>query len=336
MRPRACETMEAGVVACQTPWNLQRRDRYAAADDPFRLPGAMTAIVWPQLPPGRMVVLPGRGTVLLRECPGPPGAEAVVLIHGLGTSADLNWFAAYGPLQRQFRVVAIDMRGHGRGIQARRGFRLEDCADDVAALAEVLGIRRLMAVGYSMGGLVAQLLWRRHRRLVSGLVLCSTARNFKGTLFEKATYLALPGFEALVRATPAFYWIGSDLVWGSQSGHIPDEALRHWVRAEFERAGLLTVISAARAASAFTSHEWIGQIDVPTAVIVTTRDHTVSPTRQYRLARAIPDAMTYEIDGDHIACLEMPDRYARLLSEACGAVHAAAVRTASSFHEVVE
>jgi len=272
-----------------------------------------------------MVLLPGRGTVLLRECPGPPGAETVVLIHGLGTSADLNWFAAYGPLQRQFRIVAIDMRGHGRGIPARRGFRLEDCADDIAALADVLGIRRLMAVGYSMGGLVAQLLWRRHRRLVS-----------KGTLFEKASYLALPGFEALVRATPAFYWIGSDLIWGSQSGHIPDEALRHWVRAEFERAGLLTVISAARAASGFTSHEWIGQIDVPTAVIVTTRDHTVSPTRQYRLANAIPAAMTYEIDGDHIACLEMPDQYARLLSEACGAVHAAAAGSRSSIHEVVE
>src|ERR1700682_5001469 len=118
----------------------------------------MTGIVWPQLPPGRMVRLPGRGTVFLRECPGPPDAEAVVLIHGLGTSADLNWFAAYGPLRRKFRVLAIDMRGHGRGIKTRRPFRLEDCADDVAALAEVLGIRRLMAVGYSMGGLLAALL----------------------------------------------------------------------------------------------------------------------------------------------------------------------------------
>src|ERR1700674_5328938 len=144
----------------------------------------MTAIVCPQLPPGQMVVLPGRGTVFVRKCPRPPGAEAVILIHGLGTSADLNWFAAFGPLRRKFRVLAIDMRGHGRGIQARRPFRLEDCADDIAAVAEVLGIRRLLAVGYSMGGLVAQLLWRRHRRLVGGLVLCSTARNFRGTLFE--------------------------------------------------------------------------------------------------------------------------------------------------------
>jgi 3-oxoadipate enol-lactonase len=245
-------------------------------------------------------------------------------MHGLGTSADLNWFAAYGPLGRKFRVLSFDMRGHGRGIKARWPFRLEDCADDVAALAELLGIRRLLAVGYSMGGLVAQLLWRRHRRLVSGLVLCSTARNFRGTLFERATHLVLPGFEAVAWATPAFFWFGSDLIWGSQCGPIPDEALRRWVRADFARAGFPTVISAARAASGFTSHDWIGQIDVPTAVIVTTRDQAVSPTRQYRLAQAIPGAMTYEIDGDHLACLQAPDRYAKLLTEACGAVHAAA------------
>jgi 3-oxoadipate enol-lactonase len=277
-----------------------------------------------------MVLLPGRGTVFVRECPGPPGADTVVLIHGLGTSADLNWFAAFGPLGRKFRVLAIDLRGHGRGIPARRPFRLEDCADDIAALAEVLRIRRVLAVGYSMGGLVAQLLWRRHRRLVSGLVLCSTARNFKGTLFERATYLALPGFEAFAWAIPAFYWIGADVIWGSQFGHIPDVALRARVRAEFARAGLPTVISAARAASNFTSHEWIGEIDVPTAVIVTTRDQAVSPTRQYRLAQAIPAVMTYEFDGDHLACIQAPASYAKLLSEACDAVHAAVAGSGGS------
>lgn len=85
------------------------------------------------------------------------------------------------------------------------------------------------------------------------------------------------------------------------------------MRAECARAGLLTVISAARTASGFTSHEWICQIDIPTAVIVTTRDQAVPPRRQRRLAQAIPAVMTYEIDGDHLAWLQTWDRYARLL-----------------------
>ena len=68
---------------------------------------------------------------------------------------------------------------------AHSRFRLEDCADDIAALAGVLGIGRFAAVGYSMGGMVAQLLYRRHAPLLSGLVFCSTARNARGSPAEQ-------------------------------------------------------------------------------------------------------------------------------------------------------
>src|SRR5438105_10735 len=104
-----------------------------------------------ELPPGRTIALPGRGSTFVREVAGPPGAPALLLLHGLTANADLNWFACFEPLGREFRVVALDQRGHGGGIRTRR-FRLEDCADDAAALADVLGIPRFIPVGYSMGG----------------------------------------------------------------------------------------------------------------------------------------------------------------------------------------
>ena len=81
-------------------------------------------------------------------------------------------------------------------------FRLEDCADDVAALAEVLGIRKFVAVGYSMGGMVAQLMHRRHASLLSGLVLCSTARNVRESPAERLAALALPTMAAALRWNP--------------------------------------------------------------------------------------------------------------------------------------
>ena len=77
-------------------------------------------------------------------------------------------------------MLAFDQRGHGRGLGWAGGYRLEDCADDVAAVAAALGIDRLIVVGYSMGGLIAQLVWRRHRQLTAGLVLCATASNIAG------------------------------------------------------------------------------------------------------------------------------------------------------------
>ena len=132
----------------------------------------------PRLPPGERLTLPGRGTTFVRSLPGPPGAPTVLLLHGWIASGGLNWLTAFGPLSKRYRVIAPDMRGHARGLRSRRRFRLADCADDMAALLELVDATPAIVVGYSMGGPIAQLLWRRHEASVAGLVLCATADRF--------------------------------------------------------------------------------------------------------------------------------------------------------------
>lgn len=165
-------------------------------------PEATAPFPTPGLPEGRVVELPGRGTTFVREVAGPPGAPTVVLLHGWTANSALNWFATYQPLGAHFRVVALDHRGHGLGLRTWRRFRLEDCADDVAALADVLGIERMVPVGYSMGGPVAQLVWQRHRSRVQGLVLCATSRNFKSHPSEHAVFGVIAGLTVAARAAP--------------------------------------------------------------------------------------------------------------------------------------
>src|SRR5262245_23993383 len=109
----------------------------------------------PGVPVGRVIALAGRGDSWILEMPGPPGAPVVLLLHGLGATAALNWHAVFDALGRHYRVIAVDHRGHGRGIRLRGRFRLADCADDAAALLAALGIEHAIAVGYSMGGPVA-------------------------------------------------------------------------------------------------------------------------------------------------------------------------------------
>ncbi|HWF74571.1 MAG TPA: alpha/beta fold hydrolase [Solirubrobacteraceae bacterium] len=69
------------------------------------------------LPPARTLYAPGRGELFLRDTggDGPP----VMLLHGWMASADLNWWPSYAPLaQAGYRVLAIDHRGHGRGLRS--------------------------------------------------------------------------------------------------------------------------------------------------------------------------------------------------------------------------
>ena len=142
----------------------------------------------PPLPMGRRVELPGRGTTFVREIPGPPGAPTVLLLHGWLASAGLNWFTAFDVLGERYRVLAPDLRGHGRGLRTRRRFTLADCADDTAALLDELGTGPVIAVGYSLGGPVAQLLWRRHPEHVGGLVLCATSHYLMPGMREQMLF----------------------------------------------------------------------------------------------------------------------------------------------------
>ena len=272
------------------------------------------------MPRTRLVDLPGRGTTRVWECAGPPGAETVMLIHGVAGTAALNWGQVLVPLGRDFRVVAADLRGHGDGIRLRSRFRLEDCADDIAALVAVLDIGSFAAVGYSMGGLVAQLLYRRHAALVSGLVLCSTAGNARGSPAEQLAALAMPAVAAVLRWNPLLYLMGAEFAGMALLGRIDDPATSRWARAQLSRTTLATVVSATEAVCAFTSDSWLGQVDVPTAVVITARDRVVPPGRQLELARAVPGASVHYVDAGHGACVSAPQLFTRALLEACWSV----------------
>jgi 3-oxoadipate enol-lactonase len=272
------------------------------------------------MPLTRLVELPGRGTTRVWECAGPPGAETLVLIHGVAGTAELNWGKVFAPLGRHFRVVAADLRGHGDGIRLRSRFRLEDCADDIAALAGVLDIGRFAAVGYSMGGLVAQLLYRRHAALLSGLVLCSTAGNVRGSPAEQLAALTVPAMAAALRWNPMLHLMGAEFLGMALLGRVDDPATRRWARAQLSRTTLATAVSATHAVCEFTSDSWISQVDVPTAVVITARDRVVPPDRQLKLARAVPGASVHHVDAGHGACISAPQLFARALLGACWSV----------------
>ncbi len=271
----------------------------------------------PDLPPGRLVDVPGRGQTFVREIAGPPDAFAVMLLHGLTASTDLNWFESFAALGRHFRVIAVDHRGYGRGLPADGGFGLEDCADDAVAVADAVGIDHFIVVGYSLGGAVAQLVWRRHPGRVCGLVLCATSRQFLGTVRERLLWLALPAWMFVVRLVPS---LGRRYVGATLIARFDGSPWREWATVELRRPDPAHLLAGARALGGFSSVSWIETVDVPVAVMVTTDDVLVPPARQRALAAAIPGATVHEVAADHGAPVSAPELFVPALVQACRSI----------------
>jgi len=222
----------------------------------------------------------------------------VLLLHGWTATSDVNWFRQYAPLGQHYRVIAIDHRGHGRGIRSRRRFRLADCADDAMAACDVLGVRRVIPIGYSMGGPVAQLVWHRHRQRTRGLVLAATASSFSASRNERLAFIGISGMAVLARLTPA-----QARVWLTEQFYLQRkaDAWGEWAISEAARNNWRTVLEAGQAIGSFSSTAWLGEVDVPTSVIITIRDQVVPLRRQERLFEAIPGAEAFRVDGMHDA-----------------------------------
>ena len=270
------------------------------------------------LPPGRSIDLPGRGQTFIREVAGPPDAPTLMLLHGWTATADLNWFTTFELLGQHFRIIAPDHRGHGQGIRLKGSFRLEDCADDVAAIADILGINTFIPVGYSMGGTIAQLIWQRHESRVRGLVLCSTAPHFTTSREERLGFLGLTGLAALSRLTltQTRDWLTEQIYLQRKS-----EGVEPWAIAQMATHDWRHILEAGSAIGNFNSLDWLPGVDVPTSVVLTTQDTVVPLERQQRLIESIPGAQSFEVGAGHNAVYAQHEAYVPVLLEACLSVH---------------
>ena len=281
----------------------------------------------PGLPPARIVHGPGHGEFFIRET-GDPSAPPVVLLHGWMFPADLNWSTCYAPLGEIAHVVAMDHRGHGRGPRPSTPFRLADVADDVAAVLRHLDMAPAVAVGYSMGGPVAQLLWQRHPDVVRGLVLCATSASWTASRRMRWGWRAMGGLQVVLRLVPRPWW--EQLYVAQARGRLPvavssmitedtpQEVLDRlpWVIAELDRGSAEDIAEAGRELGRYDARGWLPSVDVPTAVIITTRDSLVPASAQRDLADRIPAVSVYEVEGDHDAVVARRDAFVKALRSA--------------------
>lgn len=219
----------------------------------------------------------------------------VILIHGAGGS-HLIWPAALRRLPNA-TIYALDLPGHGRS--PGKGYAsIEAYAEEVIQFIETLALDRVVLVGHSMGGAIAQTIAVRQLPAVSALVLMGTGAKLR--VSPAILDQIIPNFEQAVTTINQFAWAATAL---------PEMVKRgRDLLAETDPAVMHDDFTAC---NQFDIRSQLAQIKVPTLVIAGSADNLTPPKYGRFLADHVSQAQFELLDGaGHMMMVEKPGEVA--------------------------
>ncbi|WP_203077123.1 alpha/beta fold hydrolase [Falsiroseomonas ponticola] len=263
-----------------------------------------------------MLIRTPDGITLSADLLGDPGRRTVCLVHSLG--ADGGMWAEQVPvlLAAGYRVLRIDLRGHGGSAATLGAYTMRLLGDDLAFLLRRLDLGPVDYVGLSLGGMSGQALALDHPGLLRSITICD----------------ALP--ESLPNA---------DAIWGPRldavraAGSVQPVAqgtIERWLTPAFQAANparwaeILATIEATpadgycgcvEAIMRFSHVARLPQLAIPTLVLCGEHDHAVPPAEGQRIARLVPDGRFVSIpEARHLPNVEKPGDFNRVLLDWLG------------------
>lgn len=236
----------------------------------------------------------------------------IVFLHAFPLNR-IMWAAQENALSSQFRIITIDLRGHGESDAPLWRYTLDQSADDVHALLDHLAIQQALFVGLSMGGYILFAFYRKYADRVKGLILADTraqADTAEGkdgrfqmaqTAYKKGPS-AIAGLMIQKLLSPMTIQTKPDLV--------------QQVRAMIEGNQISGIAGDLMAmAERPDSVPLLTQITCPTQIIVGELDQATPPSDAKLMAEQIPGARLAIIHGAaHLSNLEQPDTFNQIVA----------------------
>ncbi|ARJ44388.1 hypothetical protein B1H58_20420 (plasmid) [Pantoea alhagi] len=228
---------------------------------------------------------------------GDVNAPVVVLLHSLGTNLHI-WDEQVNVLKKSYRVLSIDMRGHGLSELSAEPFTIEDMANDVLSVIDYFNIKSFSIAGVSIGGLIAQHLADNVPEILNSVILIDT-------------YLAPVSKE---------FWVSmAKNIRTEGLNPYVDEIFNRWVTAQFRETpsavGMKQMLYSTSSEGYAGCADALAKINpdktckqgLPVLVIVGEEDIVATPTAARQLAQARKGELKILNNASHIPLLEKAD-----------------------------
>jgi pimeloyl-ACP methyl ester carboxylesterase len=248
------------------------------------------------------------------------GAETIVFGHGVLWSCRM-FDAQVSALKDRYRCVAFDFRGHGRSEVTSDGYDMDTLAEDAAALIRQLYCAPCHYLGFSMGGFVGLRLAIRLHELLNSLILVDSA-------CDPEPEENIPKFKLLCLIAR---WFGPRLIANSAmptsfSQDFLTDPARADLRKEWHQHFLNNDrIGATRGVAGIMSRKAVcdslGEIHVPTLILVGENDTAIIPERSERMHDLIPNSRLVIIpNSGHMSTVEAPEAVNAAMNDFLGSI----------------
>lgn len=231
------------------------------------------------------------------ELSGKADAPVLLFSNSLGTNLAM-WEGQRAGLEKQFRILRYDKRGHGASSVPPAPYKIEQLGQDVLGLLDGLRLDRVYFCGLSIGGLTGMWLGIQAPQRLHKLVLCNTGARI-GTLEmwnERIESVRKGGTRPIAPAVVERFFSPEFRARNPQAVAAAEDVL-----GKIATEGYVGCCSALRDADL---RDRVGSIRVPTLIIAGSKDNATPPALGQELRNRIPGAQYVELPAAHLSNIE--------------------------------
>lgn len=235
----------------------------------------------------------------------------LTFLHALGVDSDM-WSEQCRAFAGIYRILTIDMRGHGRSGQVTDTSTIRDFAQDVISLWDGLGIERSHVCGLSMGGLITQALCLLSPQRVGRSVISCMSAHGGGVDGWKSRMetVRIHGLTTLVAPTLER--------WFTAAFRQRQPARVAAIGSCLQQTSIAGYLAACQAIATTDFTQDLARIQARVCVIAAENDLAFTPKTLQRFANTLPNACFHCIAGAHLCQLESPTQFNAVLADFLG------------------